>query len=27
MELGDTKDTFEHSKENLTEHYLTGKFG
>jgi len=27
IELGDTKDIFEHPKENLTERYITGKFG
>ena len=27
IELGDTKDIFERPKENLTERYITGKFG
>ena len=27
IELDDTKDIFEHPKENLTERYITGKFG
>jgi len=27
IELGDTKHTFEYPRENLTEPYITGKFG